>query len=572
MSTSVTTTVESDNTLRQRESAPGPQSTAASSGNVLGTALDDEQERHHIPRQGTDEPEVWESVEVPKDLSALEKDKTDVAIIGSGFSGLASAITMQNHFKDNTYTIFELHSDIGGTWHANTYPGCASDVPAPWYSLSTDLNPNWSELNPPQAELEEYLHKVVERHNIRPNTRLNSRVLRLDWDEENSVWNLLVYNSKTGREYIHEAKVVFMGQGILVHPNKYDVPGLRDKFKGSFFHSAHWDHSVDIKGKDVIIIGNGCSATQVVPNICNEAKTVTQLMRSGQWLVPHPGEGIYSAYKKFFSKSNFLMKIFRFLLFFGHEVRAPLFNSRNPFSGLVERYFTGRARKQMESKVPEEYQKFLIPDFKLGCKRMVIDKGYTDCLHRDNVHLDKDTIVSVSENHVHTKSGKTYHADVIVACTGYNVNYGLDATPIYGRRGAHLQSKWRAEGVSAYDTVMVDNSPNLFFLAGPNATTGHSSVVFAIEMALNYIRKVVKPVLEGKQKTVEVKSSAYQKWREDLDEAMKTTVFSSPYGGCVSWYAKGINNFTTYPWTQIYFWYRMTFPHWKDILYKKAAN
>uniref|UniRef100_A0A060TFY7 ARAD1D26818p n=1 Tax=Blastobotrys adeninivorans TaxID=409370 RepID=A0A060TFY7_BLAAD len=502
----------------------------------------------------------------------LEEEYSKVAIIGCGFSGIAASIAMQDHFKEEDYTVVEGHHEVGGTWYANTYPGCASDIPAPWYSLSTDLNPNWSKFHPPQAEMGEYLKRVVDQRDIRRHVRFNSRVVKVQWDDDREVWKSTVINRETGRKYVLVSNIVFMGQGILVYPKHYEAPGIRDKFKGRYIHSAEWDSSIDLKDKNVIVIGNGCSAVQLVPSIAPEVKNVTQLVRSEQWLIPPPGKEVFASYKKLWSKSNFLMKVFRFLIFLGSESRAPMFNARNPLSYFVEKFFTWKARRHMQNNVPKEYQDIVIPKFRLGCKRMIVDNYYSKALHRENVNLSQDEIDYVTEHHVHTKAGKTYPADVIVACTGYDLDIGLNATPVYGRRGACVQERWKVEGATAYDTVLVDNCPNFFFLVGPNAGTGHSSVIFAIENEIMYIKKILDPVMKGKAHTVEVKSSAYQKWRESVQDALKTTVFGTPYGGCVSWYAKNNVNYTTYPWSQVYFWWRTKFPNWKDLKYTPVES
>lgn len=500
-----------------------------------------------------------------------------VMVVGSGFSGIACAITMKDHFNSDDFVIYDRNEEIGGTWWANTYPGCASDVPAPFYSLSTDLNPNWSDLTPPQPEMKAYLQRVVDRRGIRKHVRQRSEVTFLDWDQENYVWRAQIKNLNTGEEFEHVSNIVIVGQGLLVFPNPVKFPGLQDKFKGDYFHTAEWNHNVSLKDKRVVVIGNGCTATQVVPAIASEAKSVTQIVRSKHYIIPRPKKSAFEAFKKFFSRARFLMRIYRTIMFFVMELKAPLFNGENPLAKLSRFYFTRSSRNHMKAKAPEKYHDVLLPDYKIGCKRMILDCGYLESLHRDNVHLVNDQIDHVSKRAVHTKDGQTYPADVIIAATGYDITKGAMNLPIRGQdKSETILDRWRREGVSAYETILLDKCPNLFLSAGPNSATGHSSVILAIENGQQFVKKVAGPVIKGDAKSVVVKTEAFDNWRKTLSKALEKSVFSTPYGGCTSWYGDGPGgNFLTYPWTQLTYWYRTKFPKWNDLTYeyndKKSA-
>ncbi|CAN6674960.1 hypothetical protein TRVA0_075S00122 [Trichomonascus vanleenenianus] len=494
-----------------------------------------------------------------------ERHSTAV-IVGAGFSGLASAITLKDHFKTTDFVIFEKHNGVGGTWYANRYPGCSSDVPAPWYSLSTDLNPDWTEATPPYDEMQHYLEGVVENHGLEDNIKFQHSVLGLDWDDDKKIWRSRIKNDATGEIYEHTSKLAFLCQGFLVYPNEFNIEGLKDKFQGEYMHSGYWRSEVDLKDKNIVVVGNGCSACQLVPEILDESKQIVQLIRSTHWLYPYFSRKLFAAYQRFWSRSILRMKIYRFLTFLFSELKAPYFNARNPFSGIAEWYFSRISMAHMRKNIPEKYHELLIPKFKFGCKRMVIDRKYTEALHSEKLSVIKEDIVRVSERHVHTSAGNSYPADVLIAANGYNLRKSMYNIPIKGiDKSRTVQEKWDDEGISAYETILIDGCPNMFMIAGPNSATGHSSVVLAIENAQSYIKKVAKPVIEGSAVTVCVKHEAYQNWKSTIQDALKNTVFSTPYGGCVSWYANEKGNSTTYPWSQLTFWWRMNRPKWGDL-------
>lgn len=490
------------------------------------------------------------------------KRRSKAVLIGAGFSGIATAITLKDKLDCNDFVIYERHEDIGGTWHANTYPGCASDVPAPWYSLSTDLNPNWTKFNPPHSEMKSYLKNVCDNHQLWDNIKKNCWVESLYWNDTTKEWKLKIEDKTTGEIIEHISKLLFTCQGALVYPNKMQMEGL-ETFKGDYWHTGNWNHDVDLTNKNVVIIGNGCSAAQVVPHIVDKTKSLTQIQRSKQWYSPPPPAGGFNLFQKL-NSTEWGMRLMRYLIFFGSELKAPLFNSENMFSGIAERHYTKTAVNYIKETAPEKYHDLLLPDFKFGCKRTIFDPGYLNSLHNEKMDLVQESITQITESAVHTDQG-THPADVIIFATGYDVKEGITKLDIHGRNES-LVLKWKREGISAYDTILVEDFPNMFMLAGPNFATGHSSVVFAIENAQMFIEQVAGPVVKGEKSTVEVTSEAYQTWKTRMGEALSKTVFSSPYGGCVSWYrAQGENNYVTYPWTQLTYYFRMLWPTWKDL-------
>src|SRR5215210_5921065 len=218
--------------------------------------------------------------------SSQEDQVFDVAIVGSGFSGMGMAIRLKQEGKRD-FVVLERGGDVGGTWHFNTYPGCACDVPSHLYSFSFAPNPEWSETYSRQPEIREYLGRCADEYGVRPHVRLNCTVRGVEWDAEARLWTI---DTSDGPQ---RARVVVTGMGPLAEPKLPDVPGL-DSFEGAAFHSARWDHDFDLRGKRVAAVGTGASAIQFVPEIQPEVEQLHVIQRTPPWIMPHPNRDVTS--------------------------------------------------------------------------------------------------------------------------------------------------------------------------------------------------------------------------------------------------------------------------------------
>lgn len=535
----------------------------------------------HIPRDSHKDPSPYRAkyqdtlavlgpdVEFYQDTSApVEHTSSKVGIIGAGFGGIAASLMCKNKWKTEDFVAFDKHEEFGGTWWANTYPGCASDIPAMWYSIFAELNDNWSALRPPQYEMEEYLLRVVDKYNLRKNARLGVVIHEAIWNDQSSTWLLKGSNIKTGRMFEHTCQILLSCSGGLVYPNQLKAPGL-ETFKGKYMHSAIWDWSVDLKNKHIVVVGNGSSAAQVVPALiddCGAAK-VTQVFRSKHWISPPPPPKLQILYN-FLSRSRIGLVFLRWFVALFAELRYPLFQGNGPFARALRAINQWQCRRYVKKYAPEYYDK-IIPDFKLGCKRLIFDYKYIPSLRNPKIELNDSGIDHITADTVYFKDGSKAKADIIVACTGYSVPKAFhNGAKIKGRNGIVVQDLWKKEGVTAYKTHMVRDAPNFFFFAGPNSATGHSSVVSAIENAAAWVGKVAKPIVDGKYKAVSVSRSAYYKWYEVTQERLSHAVFGSPFGGCISWYTDGGYNPTTYPFSQVHYFIKSRLFGTKDLTYE----
>ncbi|KAL4927249.1 flavin-containing monooxygenase [Aspergillus undulatus] len=507
---------------------------------------------------------------------------TDVLIIGAGLSGVGFAIRLQQKYPRATFEIYEKAEQSGGTWWANTYPGCACDVPSHLYSYSFALNPEWSAQFAPQAEIDAYCRDVAKKYDIPRHITFRSTVQAATFDEASGTWLVRILDQQTGQVYERRSRILISAVGLLSEPNDCNLPGA-EEYKGKLFHSARWDHSFDWAGKDVVVVGNGCSATQFVPILSNtpgSAKQVTQFIRQPHWLEERSNPKYGPTARWTFRNIPFTMRLFRCAIFLYLESYFTTFK-RAAGKKTRER----RAKSQtayIKRTAPERYHDVLIPKMELGCKRRVMDTGYLACLHRTNMELvHDDPVKAITATGVRTNSGREIYADAVILATGFKTTQPLFPIEVRGEGGVSLTEHWensRSHTPQAYYGTAVSHFPNLFILIGPNTATGHTSALFTSECQIEFSLKVVAPILSSlhsappsllpkinpfsllssrpKQApdTVSVTPQAEETESLWIDAASKEYVWTS---GCASWYLHPSGRNTgIYPASQVSFWLR----------------
>ncbi|KFY18105.1 hypothetical protein V492_00143 [Pseudogymnoascus sp. VKM F-4246] len=509
-----------------------------------------------------------------------------VAIIGAGESGIAMGCRLKEKFGFDQFRLFDRQSGIGGTWWINRYPGVGCDIPAAFYSFSFALNKKWSALYPPGPEIVKYLQGVCEKYEIVDKIQLNTDVTSCRWNDSEGVWELTTHELVKGvgdlssydrvamiknqgedsvfvRSEKIRAKVLISAVGGLVEPNRMPetIPGVED-FQGPIFHSARWRYDVDLKDKDIIVVGTGCSAAQFVPQLTTTygAKSVTQLMRSPPWVVPKQMPPFGLGDEEWAEWSPWLNTYIPGFAKFQRLLIASLAEYNWRWFGDSKYSENERAKLEvallqyMKSKVPEKYHEILSPKYGVCCKRLVIDGGWFKSLHDEKVvlsslpltHIHKDR-VTLGDRNVAADSTDTVSADVIILANGFETLDWLHPLEVIGRSGKKLDEVFSERGgPQLYMGSAMDGFPNFFAIFGPNTVTGHSSVVLATENMVNYAMKMIEPILKGDAHYVEVKKEAEMAWTADIQKSLKKRVWST--GGCKSWYQgeDGWNS-TTYP-------------------------
>ncbi|RDW71814.1 monooxygenase-1 [Coleophoma crateriformis] len=540
-------------------------------------------------------------------------------IIGAGESGIAMGCRLKEELGFDQFRILDRQSGIGGTWYINRYPGVACDVPAIFYSFSFCPNPKWTTFHPEGPEIVKYLQGVCEHYEIVDKIQLNTNVTECRWLESEKLWELSIQHFSEGlgdistqerdqrikdhgRASVYvgtetiRTKILISAVGGLVNPKPWpeDISG-KERFEGDVFHSARWRYDIDLKDKDIIVVGTGCSSAQFVPRLTKQygAKSVTQIMRSPPWVVPRaePPFGPENWGKWAPTLSTYVpgfMKFFRALIAATSEYDWRLFGSQ-PYHETERKKLENDLIAHMKKTVPEKYWEILTPNYGVGCKRRIFDAAWLPSLHDANIELTTLPLTHAQEKTVTLGPGRTYPdpkdatssapnhevtipADVIIMANGFETTKWLHPLDITGKGGKKLHQRFDEQGgASMYMGTAIDEFPNFFVIFGPNTATGHSSVILASENMVNHSLKFIKPILRGDVETIEITRKAYKEWTNDIQAALKKRVWHT--GGCNSWYEDEAGwNSTVYPYTQIWFGLRCMFPTWRDWKFTYTAK
>jgi cation diffusion facilitator CzcD-associated flavoprotein CzcO len=456
-----------------------------------------------------------------------------IGILGTGFSGMGAAILLKQRGIDDFY-VFERAADVGGTWRDNSYPGCACDVESHLYSFSFAPNPDWSRLFSPQPEIFAYLRKCALDFGILPHVRFGHEIQGAHWDDDASVWRI-----QTSRG-AYTADIVLSALGPLCEPQYPSVPGL-ETFTGKAFHSARWDHGYDLRGKRVAVIGTGASAIQFVPEIQPKVAKLTLFQRTPAWVLPRLDRAISQREKEAFRRFPAVQQAVRAAIYARRELFVLGF--RNPRAlNWLEKF----ALSYLERKVQNpELRKKLTPNFRIGCKRILISRDYLPALTQPNVDVVTDGIREVRGNRIITQDGSEHEVDVIIYGTGFKVTEMPFANMVRGRDGRTLNEVWEGSPRAHLGTTM-NGFPNLFTLLGPNTGLGHTSVVIMAEAQIQLAIEAIEHLHQKSLGVVEVKPETVAQSVREIDEDGKGTVWTA--GGCASWYLdKTGRNSTLWP-------------------------
>jgi cation diffusion facilitator CzcD-associated flavoprotein CzcO len=469
-------------------------------------------------------------------MNKIQQD-VRVAIVGSGFAGLGMAIRLREAGIED-FVVLERAHEVGGTWRDNSYPGCACDVPSHLYSFSFAPNPEWTSTFSPQPEILDYLRGCAQRYGVLPHIRFGHELLDASWDEDVQRWRL-----QTSRGDL-TAQLLVLGTGPLSSPAIPDLPGL-ERFEGTSFHSATWDHDHDLDGERVAVVGTGASAIQFVPQIQPRVGRLHVFQRTAPWIMPRPDRPLRSWERRLYRALPAAQLLMRASIYWARE--SFVLGFRHPRAmRLGQRLALRHLRRQVAD---PELRRRLTPTYRVGCKRVLISNDYLPALGRENVEVVTDAIREVRPRSIVTADGVEREVDTIVFGTGFHVTDMPAAERVRGRDGRALAEVW-AGSPQAHLGAMVAGYPNLFFLVGPNTGLGHNSIVFMIESQCNYVLDALRLMEAGGAAELDVRPEAQAAYNAHIQEQMRGTVWTS--GGCASWYldARGRNTtlWPTFTW------------------------
>ena len=404
------------------------------------------------------------------------------------------------------------------------------------------------------------MEDTVDKFDLRKHIHTSIECTGAIWRVDKSKWEVKLKDLQTGIEYSRFASAFVSAVGAISYPRDVKFPGM-ENFKGDMFHTARWDHSVSYRNKRIAVIGNGCSAAQVIPAIAPDVAFVKQYARSGQWYHERPNH-YYTGIEKF---------LFKWLPLWQRSLRLRIFLEADDETAAYFPTTSGlkaRARKEAQSAeyirsmTPEKYWDALIPKFPLGCKRRIFDPGYLESLNRENVDLLPEGIQQITETGIISSSGIRDDFDIIVLATGFQVSQFLTPMHIVGADGKSLHEQWKeCRGAQAYLGTHVHNFPNLAILFGPNTFPANNSALFACETQVDHaIKSLFKPLLDQRASIIEVKQSAEDCTTNVIHAGLRNTVFAAD---CSNWYIGDFGrNAASWPGLARTFWMATYFPDW----------
>jgi cation diffusion facilitator CzcD-associated flavoprotein CzcO len=445
----------------------------------------------------------------------------EVAIVGAGFGGLGMAIRLKQEGIED-FVLVERGPDVGGTWWANSYPGCQCDIPSNLYSFSF-ASYDWDRAYPMRDQILDYLRGCARRFDILGHTRLGCELLGATWVADEQRWELETSDGRLA------ARVLVAAPGLLSEPSTPALPGL-ERFEGNAFHTAGWDHSDDLSGKRVALIGAGATAVQVVPNIQPRLAKLHLFQRTPPWVIPHLDHPIRPRLRELYKRVPALQRLSRAGIYALRETFVPgITRDRRLLKGQA-----ALARMHLRQQVPDpELRRRLTPDYHIFCKRIILSNDWYPAIQAPNVNIVSSGVREVRERSVIDEDGVEREIDTLIFATGFKPAELPIAERIHGRDGRSLAEVWDGSP-QAYLGTTVTGFPNLFLFYGPNLNLGHSSIVYMLESQTNYALDALRTMRTRGAAELEVRSEAQDAYNEEIQERLARTVWNT--GGCGSWY------------------------------------
>jgi cation diffusion facilitator CzcD-associated flavoprotein CzcO len=444
-----------------------------------------------------------------------------VVVIGAGFGGIGMAIALKQAGIED-FVVVDRADDLGGTWRDNSYPGLTCDVPSHLYSFS--FRPwRWSRRFPARDEILAYLRALVAERGLGPHLRFGCGVAAARFDERRAVWDLTLDDGGT-----LQATAVVCALGQLGRPALPDIAG-RDEFAGPSWHSARWNHDVDLAGRRVAVVGTGASAIQFVPEIAKIAGQVDVYQRSAPYVLPKADRPYRAAEQTLFDRLAVVRKAERLRIFlYGELLTSGFVLSPKLLAAPMQLW-----RRQLRQQIADpDLRARCIPDYVMGCKRVVFSNDWYPALARPNVELVTDRIERIDRHAVVTADGTARPADVIIYGTGFKTMEFLAPMLVSGLDGWRLEEAWQ-DGAQAYLGVTVSGFPNFFMLYGPNTNLGGNSIIYMLEGQTGYVLSAIQALEAERLAWLDVRPEVQETFNSWVQSASRTSVWET---GCHSWY------------------------------------
>jgi cation diffusion facilitator CzcD-associated flavoprotein CzcO len=488
-------------------------------------------------------------------VARAEHVDVEVLVVGAGFSGLAVGHYLRRA-GIRSFRILEKADEVGGTWRENHYPGAACDVPSHLYSFSFAPDPGWSRSYSPQPEILEYLRDVARREDLVSHVVFGAEVIEARFDEARGLWRTVSRDARTGATTSTTSRALVLGNGALHIPSVPRFEGA-ETFRGAQFHSAKWDHSFDLRGKRVAVIGTGASAIQFVPAIQRDVAHMTVFQRTAPWVVPKRDFAFSDGTKALLQRVPALQRAYRAFIYTTSELQAYGF----VYDPRVMKLLSKLALRYLAKEIPNRtLREKLTPTFVMGCKRILLSNDWYRALRQPNVEVETAAIERIEPTGVRTTDGVLHEVDAILYGTGFAVAEYLSSMRIHGRGGVELNESWK-QRPEVYLGIGVSGFPNLYLMMGPATGLGHNSMIFMIEAQARYAAQCIRRIEDEGLRMLDVTPAAQAAFTREVQARVPRTVWAS---GCASWYQAGDEKNVTALWPGFTFEYcaRTRRPDW----------
>ena len=476
-----------------------------------------------------------------------------VVVIGAGFGGIGLGIKLKLAGRHD-FLILEKSDCVGGVWRENRYPGAACDVPSHLYSFSFEPRADWPDKFGKQADILDYLTHCARKHSLEPHIRFGAEVSEARWDEASCHWIV-----QTSGGEVYEAQALITATGQLNRPYIPSLSGLQN-FAGAAFHSAEWRQDYDFSGQRVAVIGTGASAIQFIPAIAPLVSKLIVFQRSAPYVLPKPDKQYSQWQRDMFARHAGLLRLSRLLTYIRHEMRAFAFVTWRAAMNIKKWSFRRFLRRSIKD---DKLREGLTPDYRMGCKRILLSNDFYPAMARENVELVTQAIVDVRPDAIVTSDGVERKIDCIVYGTGFAATEFLVPIKITGTRGQDLHRSWQG-GAKAHLGMTVSGFPNFFMLYGPNTNLAHNSIVYMIEHQIRYVMACLDRLNRDEIRSLEIKRDVQERYNVKLQRRLQKAMWSK---GCKSWYltADGTNT-ANWPGYSLEFTLRTRAPKWDEYV------
>jgi len=522
----------------------------------------------------------------PRRPAALPADRAadlPVLVVGCGESGILAGIRLAQ--AGIPFTIVEKNAGPGGTWWENTYPGARVDVANHFYCYSFEPNNGWTHYFAEQPELRDYFAEVMNKHQLNDHVRWQTEATSAEWDDAAGTWSVSLRGAD-GQTSTVCARALITAVGQLNRPNLPEFAGA-DSFAGPSFHSAAWDHSVDLTGKRVALVGAGASGFQIAPAIADSVEHLTVFQRTAQWMFPNAmyhdtvGDGMRWAMRHL----PYYGRWYRFLVLWPGADKGldaarsdPDYTCHESDPNYAVSDINAAARMMFTQWITDQVGDGhtllakVLPDYPATGKRTLQDNGsWLRTLQRDNVELVRTPIQRLTPRGIVTADGVTHEVDVVIYATGFRHTDVLSPMTVTGRDSTELPEMWGRRPY-AHLGITVPGFPNFFIIYGPGAHLAHGgSLIFQSELQMRYIDQCLEHLVTTNAHSLEPTAEAAAAWHQRTQAEIKKMVWSHP--AVTHSYFKNADGeiHTVSPWRLPEYWAAVREPDWSEFVIRQKT-